>query len=81
MEQGLNYFNFQIENYKGADQAAQMCRLVCPFVAGMQQSQVFLCPSPFKIGEFKPKQWKKSSVLSLHFLHLSLLNLKGIGSS
>ena len=70
MEQGLNYFTFQILNYKGADQAAQMHRLVSPFDVCMQQSQVFACPSPFKIGKFK---LKLCAQLALYTLVISQL--------
>ena len=36
-------------NNKGADQTAQMHRLVCAFVVRIQQSQVFPCRGPYKI--------------------------------
>ena len=36
-----SYYTFQKINNKGADQTAQICRLVCAFVIHIQQSQVF----------------------------------------
>ena len=38
-----SYFTFQIANNKGADQTAQMRRLVCAFVVCKQQNHGFSC--------------------------------------
>ena len=43
------YFTFQIGNNKGADQTAQMCRLVCALVVRKQQSQGFSHRGPYVV--------------------------------
>ena len=40
---------FQIGNNKGADQTAQMRRLVCAFVVSKQQSQLFSRRGPYNV--------------------------------
>ena len=44
-----SYFTFQIANNKGADQTAQMRRLVCAFVVRKQQSHGFWCRGPYDV--------------------------------
>ena len=43
------YFTFQIANNKGADQTARMRMLVCAFVVGKQQIQVFSRWGPYDV--------------------------------
>ena len=44
-----SYFTFQKANNKGADQTAQMRRLVCAFVVRKQQSQSFWHQGPYDV--------------------------------
>ena len=40
--QALLYCNFSAANAEGGDMTAQICRLICTFVACIQQKQVFI---------------------------------------
>ena len=47
--ENYGYFTFQIANNKGADQTAQMRRLVYAFVVRKQQSQRFSHQGPYNV--------------------------------
>ena len=48
-------YTFNLANNKGADQTAQMRRLVCAFVVRKHRRQVFSCRGPYHTLQTKPQ--------------------------